>query len=177
MPLDFSNCSARVAFEARTRAAAADARLVFLHALQLPSGIGADVLVEPSPGHRVKLGDHLEKKARDLVFEFVRQAREEGITAEGWVEAGEPAEVILAEAERRGAKTIIMGSHGRKGLAKLLLGSVSQKVAKARGPDVVRVQSVHHPDCEAGSCNWCTDAGLFREKQDLALVPEMSDDG
>ncbi|MBX9689365.1 MAG: universal stress protein [Candidatus Obscuribacterales bacterium] len=42
---------------------------------------------------------------------------------------GDPREVILQKAESWGADLIVMGSHGRTGLSKLLMGSVSQAVA------------------------------------------------
>ncbi len=42
---------------------------------------------------------------------------------------GNPKHVILDEAERWGADLIVVGSHGRRGLQRFLLGSVSQAVA------------------------------------------------
>jgi nucleotide-binding universal stress UspA family protein len=42
---------------------------------------------------------------------------------------GPPTHAILDEAQRWDADLIVMGSHGRRGLTRLLLGSVSQAVA------------------------------------------------
>ena len=42
---------------------------------------------------------------------------------------GSPKRVILDEAERWDAELIVVGSHGRRGLQRFLLGSVSQAVA------------------------------------------------
>lgn len=47
-----------------------------------------------------------------------------------FVEAGKPAEVIVRIAERFGADIIVMGTHGRKGLSHLLMGSVAEDVIK-----------------------------------------------
>lgn len=44
------------------------------------------------------------------------------------VESDQPWEAILASAERLGCDLVVMASHGRKGLAGLLLGSETQKV-------------------------------------------------
>jgi nucleotide-binding universal stress UspA family protein len=42
---------------------------------------------------------------------------------------GHPKQVLLDEAEKWGADLIVVGSHGRRGLDRFLLGSVSQAVA------------------------------------------------
>lgn len=44
---------------------------------------------------------------------------------------GEPAQAILATAQARQADLIVMASHGRSGLARVLLGSVASRVARA----------------------------------------------
>lgn len=61
--------------------------------------------------------------------ERVRQAfQAEGIAVEGQVLEGDSAQEIVACAQRAGADLIVMGSHGRTGLGRLVLGSVSEKV-------------------------------------------------
>ena len=55
-----------------------------------------------------------------------------------FVEEGKPAEVIIRIAERFGADVIVMGTHGRKGLSHLIMGSVAEDVIKnAKRPCVV----------------------------------------
>ena len=44
------------------------------------------------------------------------------------IEEGQPDEVIVGTAAARGADLIVLGSHGRTGMAKLLLGSTSERV-------------------------------------------------
>jgi nucleotide-binding universal stress UspA family protein len=43
---------------------------------------------------------------------------------------GTPAEVIVARAEALGVEMILMGSRGRTGLARLVLGSTAEKVIR-----------------------------------------------
>ncbi len=55
---------------------------------------------------------------------------------------GDPATAIAQAAEREGADLIVMGTHGRTGLTRLLMGSVAEAVVrKARCP----VLTVKHP--------------------------------
>jgi hypothetical protein len=75
--------------------------------------------------------DHKEKRHTESVEiikrieAFVSQA---GIEVEGKVLSGRPAEAIIEIAKAKGVDLIIMGSHGRTGLDKLLMGSVSDRV-------------------------------------------------
>jgi nucleotide-binding universal stress UspA family protein len=43
---------------------------------------------------------------------------------------GDPAEEILRAAEEEGADLIVMGTHGRGGLSRLLMGSVAEAVMR-----------------------------------------------
>src|SRR5712691_5731293 len=63
------------------------------------------------------------------------------------VEIGEPAANILAEAEKEGSDLIVMSTHGRTGLAHLLMGSVTEDVVRNA---VCPVFSVHPAKSQAG---------------------------
>jgi len=51
-----------------------------------------------------------------------------GIEVSGIVEEGRPEQVIIAKARETGADLIVMGTHGRTGMDRILLGSVSERV-------------------------------------------------
>lgn len=63
-----------------------------------------------------------------------------GLKATGAVLKGNAKEVILDEARRWGADLIVVGSHGRRGFRRLLLGSVSEAVAMNAHCSVVVVR-------------------------------------
>jgi nucleotide-binding universal stress UspA family protein len=68
------------------------------------------------------------RRAVDRAVETLRQSNNQ-FELSGEIVEGAPKEVILDEAEKWGADLIVVGSHGRRGLDRFLLGSVSQAVA------------------------------------------------
>ena len=83
---------------------------------------------------------HAEVKAR--AAEFVETASEEfgDVETEAVVKSGTPHEVILAYADENDIDAIVMGTHGRTGLDKYLLGSVTEKVVRLADVPVLTVR-------------------------------------
>jgi nucleotide-binding universal stress UspA family protein len=67
-----------------------------------------------------------EQKA--VAEEAAARLRREGLRANAVVVEGDPAEAILAVAENHQADLILLGTHGRTGVQRLLLGSVARNV-------------------------------------------------
>lgn len=63
-------------------------------------------------------------------------------TTETAVVEGEPGPAILAQAHAIGADAIVMGSHGRRGIRRLLLGSVAEHVVHESTVPVVVVRQI-----------------------------------
>jgi len=76
------------------------------------------------PGH----SEARRAEAAQVVERISRLLAREGIEVEGRVGEGRPEEVIADTAKSVGADLIIMGSHGRTGFERILLGSVSERV-------------------------------------------------
>lgn len=83
------------------------------------------------------------RTALDEAIEVLRQSSNK-FEVTCTIAEGTPKQVILDEAESWGADLIVVGSHGRRGLDRFLLGSVSQAVAlHARcSVEIVRVPRV-----------------------------------
>lgn len=56
------------------------------------------------------------------------ELRDTGLATEARVLSGDPREALVQAAKDEGADLIVIGSHGRSGIAKLLMGSVASHV-------------------------------------------------
>lgn len=72
--------------------------------------------------------DELVRKAKGFVGELKEKAEASGVNTEALVREGEAYKVITELSKERGAGIIVMGSHGRTGVKKLLMGSITEKV-------------------------------------------------
>lgn len=72
--------------------------------------------------------DKLVLKARKILEQFASKAQAQGIKPDLLVKEGEPYTKVVEAAAELGAGLIIMGSRGRTGAVRLLLGSVAERV-------------------------------------------------
>lgn len=93
-------------------------------------------LYAASPG----LVEKMVASAQALLQEVKRMAAEAGVDAAVSVREGEPYQKILEQAEETRADIIFVGSHGRTGLTRLLMGSVAEKVIGNSGKPVMVVK-------------------------------------
>lgn len=70
------------------------------------------------------------KQAWELVREGEALFREAGYKTQAAVEEGDPKSRIIQEAIHWNAELIVVGSHGRKGIGRFLMGSVAEGVAR-----------------------------------------------
>lgn len=79
-----------------------------------------------SPGIRTRLGEQATRRADRLGS----AVRERGLDVETAVREGIPAEQIVAYADEHGLDAIAMGTSGRGGVARAVVGSVADKVVR-----------------------------------------------
>lgn len=121
VPLDGSEASQRVVPRAMEVASLFGARVILLHVL------GAN-------------GPDRDTAARQL-GEVAHRLRAAGISTLTLVEEGDPAVVIGDAARRREVDLVAMTTHGRTGLPRLVVGSVTESVVRASHVPVVVVRS------------------------------------
>lgn len=96
---------------------------------------GTGYIGDPIPG----LVEAQEKAARDLLADAEAKVKAAGLPAKTvYINDSFPAEGIVLTAEKLGVDLIVMGSHGRRGLGRLLLGSQTSNVlAQTKTPVLV----------------------------------------
>lgn len=76
----------------------------------------------------LSVGKELTAREQEYIQEVTSMAVAQGTKAEGLVQQGRVDQVITDLARERNVNLIVMGSHGRTGLTRLLMGSVTEKV-------------------------------------------------
>jgi nucleotide-binding universal stress UspA family protein len=79
--------------------------------------------------------------AQNYVDNLVVSFRAEGIPADGEVLLGDPASLILETAARLNSSVIVMATHGRSGLSRLVFGSVADQVLRGAAIPVLLVRA------------------------------------
>jgi len=116
-----------------------DTEVLVLHVVE-------PITITPPPEMAPSYTPELEipvKEAHELVEREVRKLRDAGFKARGEVETGDIRGKILDTAADLGADLIVLGSHGRKGVQRFLLGSVAENVARHAhcSVEIVRIPS------------------------------------
>ena len=129
IPTDGSPLSARAVAAGIALARQSGARITGYHVLE---AVPARLYAAPYRGEEEALAEFEEqrqKAARKHVAEIARAARKQGVALEPVVQtARTPYEGIVRAAQERDCDLILMSSHGRRGLARLAVGSVTDKV-------------------------------------------------
>lgn len=83
----------------------------------------------------------LRSEGHEHLIRTARRLRDFSITSiETVVQAGHPAEVILAFSQEHEVDLIVMGTHGHRGLRRTILGSVAEEVVRRSAIPVLSVR-------------------------------------
>lgn len=132
-PSDFSSASGGAFARALELAKSNRAELLVAHVLASPAPILGDGYVSPRAYQEIEKS--IEAQGRKQLDALLRKARKAGVRARGLLLEGVAHDRIVRAAKAKRADLVVMGTHGRGGFARLLLGSVAERViATARCP-------------------------------------------
>jgi nucleotide-binding universal stress UspA family protein len=139
VPVDFSKGSDRAVAQAEALAVALGADLEFFHAYQLPVLALPDSSVTVSPTYVADLTDRAQRELN----KYRDAAQTRGVNATVKLLEGNPAEAIVERSQALHAAMIVLGTHGRSGFKRFLLGSTTERVVRTAS---VPVLTVHLPE-------------------------------
>lgn len=141
VPVDFSETSNHALDYAIDLASQLGARVTVMHAYELPIyGFPDGALVAGA-----EAATRISGVAQAALDEAVAKRQGRGVPLTSELRMGPPAEEVHSTAAELHADLIVVGTHGRKGLARALLGSVAESVIRTATRPVV---AVHAPESE-----------------------------
>jgi len=134
-PTDFSEFSTAAVDHAAALAASYGSRLRLIHVLT-PFPIVAPVVDAPIDS---RVWETQETLGREGLAAEVRRIRRPGVEVDTALRQGSPVHEILTAADEWPADLIVLGTHGRGGFERLVLGSVAEKVLRKAACAVMAV--------------------------------------
>jgi len=116
-----------------------DATLVLLHVINpAEAGYSAEASI---PSFSEEWYEQQETAAKELLDDLEATVAEAGVeSVERVIEVGRPTKVIVGYADDHDIDQIVMGSHGRSGMSRILLGSVAEVVVRRASVPVTVVR-------------------------------------
>jgi nucleotide-binding universal stress UspA family protein len=132
-PTDFSDHAAYAFRLACALARDYGAKIIVLHVAEPPVAVYGEGVIVPvvDPIH-----DALRKKLHNI-----RAPNPEEVDVEYLLAEGDPRVEILEMAKEQPCELIVMGTHGRTGLSRLIMGSVAEEVVRKAPCPVLTVRT------------------------------------
>ena len=140
VPVDFSETSVQALRLAIRLARGGQAKLTLLHVGVTPMPLAGDTWLPNSAEIYGKWQAQLVEEQTHGLKRLAREEIPEEIEFRVVVREGFPPEEILAEAETGSHDLLVMGTHGRTGLARVVMGSVAERVIRASPVPVLSVR-------------------------------------
>lgn len=130
VPVDFSEPSQRALDYAAELARPFGAAIEVLHVAEVPAFVPSASLPEARASD-LSLVTLVRESADKMLTEFVVAAAARGVVVQASrLELGSPARVITEVAAAGDYDLIVLGTHGRTGLTRALMGSVAERVVR-----------------------------------------------
>lgn len=131
VPVDFSEQSRSALRYAVMLAQRFGAHIDVLHVWEMPHFAGMDLMLQAPVVDSEPLEHYVREQAAREMSDFLAEENiRDDIHVRQRIEAGDVDVTIIKLAETEGYDLIVMGTHGRTGLAHLLMGSVAEKIIR-----------------------------------------------
>ena len=101
-------------------------RLLIVHVIPSGMPVGAEGYVTPRMYQEMETA--IRQSAQKQLDRLVGQAKKAGVTVRGLLLSGAAPEAIALTARKERSDVVIVGTHGRTGLERLLAGSVASRI-------------------------------------------------
>jgi nucleotide-binding universal stress UspA family protein len=142
VPVDFAEASVAALDYAVDLAEGTGAKIYILHTYELPIAGLSEALVVETGELTSQIVDAAQKGLDDMMTPY--EGRDVILTP--LLERGDASEVIVRTGEALGADLVCIGTHGRRGIARALIGSVAESVVRRSS---IPVLTVHAPGSAA----------------------------
>jgi nucleotide-binding universal stress UspA family protein len=137
---DFSDTAQSALDLALSLAEKLDAAVLVMHAYEIPT-----YGLPEGPVMTVEMVKDIETAARTALDGVVARAQRPGISVKAVLRHGPAWSEVEAVARETKADLVVVGTHGRRGLARALLGSVAEKVVRTAPCAVLTVRGKAEP--------------------------------
>jgi nucleotide-binding universal stress UspA family protein len=138
-PVDFGAGSDHSLEAALDLAKLTGASVHILHVYQIPVYGFPDGAFLAGP----EIATRLSEAAQKGLDNVVNRVSATGVKVLGHLRQGNPPDEIVAAAEELGCDAIVLGTHGRKGIAHALMGSVAERVVRTSPTPVLTIRTPH----------------------------------
>jgi len=129
IPTDGSDLSKKAVKKGIELAKTLNARITLVHAVPEFRVIADESFVSLTPAAKKRFEEESRQRAQKMLDAIVEQAKAQGVRCTGVSVANDlPYQQIIATAKSSKCDLIMMASHGRRGIASVLLGSETAKV-------------------------------------------------
>jgi|RhiMetdeSRZDD1v2_1073273.scaffolds.fasta_scaffold758922_2 nucleotide-binding universal stress UspA family protein len=136
VPTDFSTGSRHALELACDLATRLGVQLLIMHAYALPAYPLPEGVVLATPQQAAEI----VSKSSQALHRELEVARAHGIDADSILVEGDAFDSIMTVSKERDADLIVMGTHGRRGVAHALLGSIAEKLVRRAPCPVMTVR-------------------------------------
>jgi nucleotide-binding universal stress UspA family protein len=143
VPVDYSQHSKRALTIAGELAQRYSGKLAIVHVWDRPTYLTEAIMVGHVNGPRRLTDLIVENAEQDMKAFLAEVALPAGVEHGDKLLSGDPASELLKEIEHGGYDLVVLGSHGRSGLERLMMGSVAEKIVRHSRVPVLTVPRPH----------------------------------